>query len=355
MINRIFIPIVAGIAMMLGGFFFYQKGALKIEIDAPDTIVGGTEVTVNVTFTKGKLSNFARFQQDIPYGFTVKSENSANADFSFEDRKIRLIWLNLPDKSEFTASYIIIADERMSGNFDLGGTFSYVEGNARKSYDIAAKTISVIPSPNVAHSLVIDIGDFAKTATVAQAQTETSPSPPAAKPDETVQQAVAEKPLPPETQPNKSATEKESPVSEVAQPSQTTPVYVAATTESAPSQPVTTPELPVRIADPAHELNLMLSNENSVYYRVQIAAGHKPVNIVRYFGRHILNFEVKREQHEGWYKYSIGSFQEYRDARNCREQLNNTMLNGAFVSAYNNGRRITVQEALMMSHQQWVR
>jgi len=97
-----------------------------------------------------------------------------------------------------------------------------------------------------------------------------------------------------------------------------------------------------------------LEPENGIYYRVQVAAGHQPVNIKKYFRKNNFHEQIRTEKHQGWYKYSIGSWNQYREARDYRVQLwNTTTARDAFVAAYNSGKRITVQEALMVSNQKW--
>ena len=97
--------------------------------------------------------------------------------------------------------------------------------------------------------------------------------------------------------------------------------------------------------------------ENGVTYKVQICAGHLPVEPNSYF-KSAFSFSegpIMLENHEGWIKYTIGGFDTYKTARTRRNVVTDGYeLPGPFVSAYNDGTRITVQEALMISNQKWI-
>ncbi len=94
--------------------------------------------------------------------------------------------------------------------------------------------------------------------------------------------------------------------------------------------------------------------ETGVTYKVQIVAGHNTVGKSYFKKRHNFTDNFNIENHEGWVKYTTGKFEEYKSARDGRESISaNYNFNGPFVTAYSQGERITVQEALMITNQQW--
>jgi len=94
--------------------------------------------------------------------------------------------------------------------------------------------------------------------------------------------------------------------------------------------------------------------ETGITYKVQILAGHNTVGRQYFKKRHQFSESINIENHEGWVKYTTGSHDVYKTARDDRERINGRYeLPGPFVTAYNEGVRIIVQEALMISNQKW--
>ncbi len=429
--HRFLALIISGISFFVFTSFFQQRD-VKVTIDMPETIEAGTSITVNVTIQKGKASGFARFQQELPYGFTAAPINSANADFGFQDQKVRLIWLSLPSDETITASYHIIANERIKGNINLNGRFSYIDNNDRKYVDAMNVALSITPSPSIDPLLVVDIRDYPKIAksqetynsTITCIQQdpvwvadqkvflvtllvnkgnlqgfarieETIPDGytavatdskgatftnvgntvrfvwmnPPVDPYFTVTYKLQPKPgtvVNPATMKvagTFSYTDGDKAVSSAVVSTKETLIglsqsqvnrLIASSSQS--SAPVTVASLE-RPSTPATQRPTTTNNSaQSIYYRVQIAAGHKPLNPQQHFRKYKLGYTVMREEHNGWYKYSVGPFKEYKDARDYRVRISKLDgLDGPFIAAYNNGRRITVQEALMALNQKWYR
>jgi hypothetical protein len=438
---------------------YFFRGDVSMEIDVPGQINAGKEITVSVTLNKDDLTGFSRFQMEIPNGLTAENISSANADFSFKDQKIRLIWLRLPDEQTISFSFKLTCHERLKGSFDLVGKFSYIEDNERKSVDLSPKQIAIVPNPALDPMLLVDIKDFGKSiyqdisasqeiACIRQKPLWSEANKEYvvnilvnkeqlkkfAKIEENIPQGftalnidsrdgiftfkdnkvkylwmnlpaekyftVSYKLIPMSGIKDASITGNFSFIIE--DKTQNIPIIekdidfanltpekvrmilqaqsllasniqtdgAVKTDKQTIVEPVQKVEpkvedkiqvvkQPDKITEPTGSkssdlLADLLEPQTGIYYRVQVAAGHKPINIKSYFRKFKLDNKVLRENHEGWIKYSIGSFPVYKEARDYRVHLwNTTSITDAFVSAYNDGKRITVQEALMIANQKW--
>ena len=92
-----------------------------------------------------------------------------------------------------------------------------------------------------------------------------------------------------------------------------------------------------------------------IHFEVQIAA-LKNRRVTDYF-REQLDFrhEVKEERVAPWSKYTTGTFALYEEARDHRNSLRSAYsIEGPFVIGREEGRRISVQEALTKTGQHWM-
>jgi hypothetical protein len=99
----------------------------------------------------------------------------------------------------------------------------------------------------------------------------------------------------------------------------------------------------------------MPSAEKGITYKVQILAAHRVVDKTYLKKKFSFDQDYNIEHHNGWIKYTAGSYAQYKDARDARVKITSesSSLPGPFVTAYNDGERITVQEALLISKQLW--
>jgi cell division septation protein DedD len=132
-----------------------------------------------------------------------------------------------------------------------------------------------------------------------------------------------------------------------------------------PSEPVTitekenkTTEAPPASKTETTENNMresMAKKEGDVNYHVQIGAfTNAKVNADRLKKVFHVTESISSEMQGGFSKFMVGSHGEYKGARDHREVMkNNNGIKSAFVVAYNGSKRITVQEALMITSQKW--
>jgi hypothetical protein len=259
----------------------------------------GNEYIVNLLVNKGNKEKFAKIEEKIPAGYTAVDMERKDAIFTFKEGSAKFLWMNLPADPYFIVSYRLIPDNGLGKNPSLQGKFSYLEEEKTMVIDIMEdrSDFNNLSALEIAE-LIQDLKTKGPQQIIQEEETQV------------VKTSVEKKPIPAKSE----------------------------------------------YKEPKANLPYILEPEKGIYYRVQIAAGHKPVIIKKYFKDLEFRKDIRKEYHEGWHKYSIGSFGIYKEARDYRVHIwNSTDINDAFVSAYNNGTRITVQEALMIANQNWYR
>lgn len=291
------------------------EGAAAVSVTRNITIGNQGEYEIELKVNKDGAKGFAKVQEKVPAGFTAVGGKTDESSFSYSEQEgmAKFLWTTLPEREELTISYTLIpAQGTPPSPASLEGEFSYLEDQQSKLYVIAKQDLPGTAPAIAADTTATAPADTASTA----ATTSTEPA--------NTQTATT-------TEPDNTQT--------------TTGTDLANTSTVA----TTTPDNTTTVTDPA-----ATQKNSNVQYSVQVGAYRKAIGVDVIESRFSLN-GVSTEMHNGLNKFVIGRHEEYRHARDSRETIKGKGAADAFVTAYNLGRRITVQEALMITNQKWFR
>ncbi len=399
-------------------FFNFLLEDVTVEQNLPDRVEQGNEFVVTVTIDKSTIEGYAKFQVVLPEGVTATEIETGVAKFNFESKKAKFVWMTLPEERVFEISYKVTVNDPSLTEIPVGGTFSYLDENQRMTVDLPARIVKMgkeviiveeIPEAEVTVARTIksvsehlylitldihysNITGFAKIQDIVPSGSDVRPEGaedavfsildtkvkyvwmnfPEDGHDISVSYFVdltdAESKKISEIAgefafihdgesrkiqiTNPSAidfVEIEKPELAVKEtPKEVIPVAIETVDLIEQEIPAKKPvDIPVTSTP---------SPQTGVIYKVQVMAAHKSVNVSTYFNK-IYKFsnKVEMDAHQGWMKYLTGGHDKYVSARDMRNSYNqNYTFKGPFVVAYNNGERITVQEALMITNQKWV-
>lgn len=259
-------------------------------------------VLVTLLIKNSAYSGHGKIIEQIPPGLEVIESNSNGAIFSSGNNQIKFLWMTFPADNSFEISYFLVATAGEEGNKIIDGKVSFPDGEDSKTFLIAESNL-----------LVRDQQSILATAVDTKLKEEDSNT------------------IPTEVEEVGSAAESSEELSTTNETTQTS------------EQPTETSQ------------TLVSNGNEKVNYRVQICATKKQVNTNYFVSNHKINEKIYADMHQGWHKYTVGKFTIYKEARNHREIIKSTNnITGPFVTAYNEGTRITVQEALMITSDQWM-
>jgi hypothetical protein len=260
----------------------------------------GNDIMVNLLIYKKDMNKFAKVEETIPDGFEAYSMEAAEGLFTFKDGIAKYVWMNLPEESGFTVSYRLVpAAGKTLADLAIDGTLSYIQEGRNIEVKVIQEDVDLSNvNPGNVEALVAAISK-------GEAPTKT-----VAKPVTVVKSPVEEKPPP-----------RKDPVVQETRP-------------------------PARTSSSRIPSGQLLPVYDGVYFRVQLAATKRFRDANATFAQYRLSRPVLVEQHQGYYKYTAGSFQNYSQARAFKNNAVNRGVSGAFIIAYRNGQRIDIMDAL---------
>ena len=274
-------------------------------IESPPNIVAnrtvetsGDNILVTVSIDKSNGEGFARLKEVVPPGFKAESVDAAGAVYSYDNGIAKFLWSNISGDNPVVVAYKLIPEEQTErGTYALEGTFS-------------AEFMVVNDVPTKAEismtSFIYETGSLASVDNTTADSTDT-----------TADNTTTDNTTTDNTTTDKTTTDN-------------------TTTDNTTTDNTTT-------------------DNKKILFKVQIVASHKNVSesdINKHYG---INETIALESHQGWVKYTVGGYNKYKSARDKRQKLSPYDLPGPFVTAYNAGERISVQEALMVANQDWIK
>ncbi len=104
---------------------------LTVKTVMPSSIKSNDTILVNLKIYKYDLNEKARLQQTLPIGFKAVAKDNSTAEFDFSDRIVSYTWVRFPGMKEYiNLSYYLISQGASPGNYSIPGILFYdVDGN----------------------------------------------------------------------------------------------------------------------------------------------------------------------------------------------------------------------------------
>ena len=296
-------------------------------------------ITVKTSIDNHK--GFARIKEELPTNFTAEAIETAGSVFKNTDGYAKFIWANLPDSnSEIIIIYKISNNKGLDTNFTISGVYSS-EKLISEGYNsgIEIPQTKYIPFKEISENLEIDsvtintnIEDEIKIDTSLELAN-------------TNKKNVVED--------INTSNDNEKITNEIIPEKVVKTNYVTEKTEVKELNEVNKKEV-IKEEKVLENIISPKRANNNIDYKVQILAGHRIITNKQVYNQFNYQGEYSLETHNGWIKYTVGTNSEYIKARDSRNELDNFNFPGPFVTAYNYGERISVQEALILTSQNWV-
>lgn len=347
------------------------------EHDFPPALSPGEEQVVTWSLDIHGCEGFARFQIQFPEGISAQPRETANASYSFEDGKAKFIWMELPAQSTLQIALAIQATPEFSGG-TVTHWFSFIQNGSRKDIEfephhVARRSDPPLPVADASPASSLQVqrtwrptSDDAGTMTVQISGHESGQF---LKLTESIGNYQNLSVLEDNDCQIRDAFDgklvciwQAAPADDLievrytlkgGQPEQVQGI-VSTVFGDAPKEAIISP-LSTAAPAPLPEQVAVAPTEPEIAFRVQVLATRSEVSTGAVQRIYAFPGELRMEQHDDWHKFTTGYHTTYRSARDNRVALRkNHAFPGPFVAAYQNGKRITVQEALLVTKQNWI-
>src|ERR1700741_640347 len=136
------------VCLLISGSVFSQGGVVSTH-NLPSTVAPGQTIDVDFTLNKGTISGFAKFQMDLPVGFNASNVDSKSGNFTFENQRVKIVWVSIPSEPAFTFKFKISVPSNALNVCTVTAKFFYLENNVKKEVEMPAHTMKISGSGDV--------------------------------------------------------------------------------------------------------------------------------------------------------------------------------------------------------------
>ena len=164
-------------ALMAFGVNF-MFGQVTITSNIPASLASGSNTDVEVKINKGAVTNFAKYQMDVPVGVTVAEVDSKSGNFTFENNRAKIVWVSVPSDAEFTLKFKVSVSASAPAEGAVIQKFYFLENGAKKEVEAEALNVQFggSASPKNVSGTTTTKTEPAKTQPVATTPTKTEPA-----------------------------------------------------------------------------------------------------------------------------------------------------------------------------------
>ena len=275
-----------------------------IESTIPDKPVSGKIFEVQIRINKGDYQGPGILTQVYPKGFTAIESILGTSQFSFVNQKVRVIWDQMPKDSIVSYSYMVRPSQNTRGSYAVNGNFEYKQALGPQVIHFANYLdIKNQIESGMDNQILSILDDKQKVKTDPQTQANKTQG---NTNDLNIEELLREYGGENVRQEEKVVSHQET--GEIAQ----------------------------------HQI------KQGAEFRIQIGAFKNRQQGQSVIRRYSLPETVIEESHNGLFKYTLGSFNTYREATNYRDQfIRRSQIWSAFIVGYRDGVRLAhITEAI---------
>lgn len=124
-------------------FLFFQDDIIQISHTLPSSALPGSDVSFEIRLKISNVSDFAKFNLDLPEGVILKEKEPSTANFSQQGTIAKWVWQAVPRTNEIVLKCIMHLPENMKGSFTITGKFSFIQNNEKKVVEMTPHQIKV--------------------------------------------------------------------------------------------------------------------------------------------------------------------------------------------------------------------